>query len=731
MKALSRSFRLRFTLLIVAVVVISLLAAMVYVSMQVAQLLSDDAREELAFRAASLADSVSGWDRSTVLALHNLSANPDIESMDPARQKPILTQMAGIYQQMYLISTTDLEGMNIARSDSADLTDYSDRPWFKGAATGNNITRQTLIGRTSGEPAVCYSTPIRNDMAQIQGVAMACSDLDVLPEQVGAVKLGQTGVAFVVDDRGQVIAHPDATYATELKDLSTYPPVAALFSGVENLPFEPFEDENDIRWLANGKLLDNGYAVVVQQQESEVLTGVRQFWQWAIVAMAIVAVAVGVLTWLVTRRLLRPISNLTEAATAFANGDLSQLVTMKREDEFGILARAFNTMATQIRTMISELGSRIAARTERLEIVANLSEKLSAILDLDELLNEVVNQIQERFGYYHAHIYLLDESTGKLVVAAGTGEAGAEMKASGHNIPMNAPASLVARAARSGKIVTVDNVREAPDWLPNRLLPDTYSEMAVPIVLTGTVVGVLDVQQNKIAGLDEGDAGLLRSLANQVAVAIRNARLFAETEAALAEAREVQERYVKQSWQVAEKTSGNRYVYINPGVEPLDETKLQTLERTKERALTENSPAVVVQEDDKRGEKSLTVPINLRDKTIGALQLHGKGNRHWTEDDMALIEAITDQLSQTAETLRLFEEAQDRAGREQTIREITDKLRAAPNLDALLETAARELGLRLGARHTVLEMGIETATNGTDKHEEAVDTDQVETDQQE
>ena len=210
-------------------------------------------------------------------------------------------------------------------------------------------------------------------------------------------------------------------------------------------------------------------------------------------------------------------------------------------------------------------------------------------------------------------------------------------------------------------------------------------------------------------------------------MAIRNARLFTETGAALAEAREAQERYVKQSWQVA----GNRYVYINPGVEPLDETKLQTLESTKERALTENSPVVDVKEDDKLGEKSLTVPINLRDKPIGALQLHGKGNRHWTEDDMALIEAITVQLSQTAENLRLFEEAQDRAGREQTIREITDKLRAAHNLDALLETAARELGLRLGARHTVLEIGIESDTNGLDRQDEPVGTGQVETGQQE
>ncbi len=720
MKAISRSFRLRFTLLIVAVVVISLLAAMLYVSTQVAQLIRDNATEELAFRATSLADSVSDWDKSTVLALRNLSANPGIESMDAARQKPILTQMANVYRQMYLISTTDLEGVNVARSDSANLTDYSDRPWFKGAASGNEITRQTLIGRTSGEPAVCYSTPIRNDQAKIQGVAMACTDLDVLPDQVGAAKLGQTGMAFLVDDLGQVIAHPDSAYAVELKDFSSYPPIAALFNGqTESLSFT---DEQGIVWSSHGKLLDNGYAVVVQQEESEVLAGVRQFWQWAIVSMVIVVVVVGVLTWLVTNRLLRPISNLTEAATAFANGDLSRSVEMNRKDEFGVLAEAFNTMAAQLRDIIGDLEVRIAARTERLEIVANLSERLSAILDLDELLEEVVSQIQARFGYYHAHIYLLNESTGKLIVAAGTGKAGFEMKASGHNIAINAPTSLVARAARSGKAVRVDNVREAPDWLPNRLLPDTYSEMAVPIALGGAVVGVLDVQQNEIAGLDEGDASLLRSLANQVAVAIRNARLFADVDAALAEAREVQERYMGQSW----RTVGvaGRYVYTSPSVEPLDETRLQAMAKAKEQALLQNGPAVFSKDDEK--ERSLSIPINLRDRTIGALQLHTARDRKWTEDDVALVQAITDQLSQTAENLRLFEEAQESAGREQTIREITDKLKTASNLDALLETAARELGLRLGARHTVLEMGIEADTNGSDRHGGPVETGQQE-----
>ncbi|MCP4360387.1 MAG: GAF domain-containing protein, partial [Chloroflexi bacterium] len=193
-------------------------------------------------------------------------------------------------------------------------------------------------------------------------------------------------------------------------------------------------------------------------------------------------------------------------------------------DEIGDLAHSFNDMAAHLRETLSSLEQ----RTQHLETVATLSKQLSAILNMEELLAEMVDQVEKNFDYYHTHICLLDDKREKLVVVAGTGVAGREMKSKEYNILLNAPTSLVARAARTGQVVQVDNVRERENWLPNPLLPAAYSEMAVPITLgeEGQVVGVLDVQEDKIGGLDEGDANMLRSLANQVAVAINNARLF-------------------------------------------------------------------------------------------------------------------------------------------------------------------------------------------------------------
>jgi GAF domain-containing protein/HAMP domain-containing protein len=435
--------------------------------------------------------------------------------------------------------------------------------------------------------------------------------------------------------------------------------------------------------------------------------------------------------------IVRPVTALASGAEQIAAGQLEvEMHEVTSRDEIGMLAAAFNKMTAQLRETLAGLED----RTQSLEVVSSISDRLVTILNLEELLVEVVNQLKDRFGYYHVHIYLLDDKKEKLIVAEGTGTAGAEMKEKGHSIRLDAPTSLVARAARIREVVKVDNVRETADWLPNPLLPNTYSEMALPIILEGEVVGVLDVQQDKIAGLDESDVNLLHSLANQVAIAIRNARQFAKVETALTEAHEAQRRYVEQAWEQVQMTQQAAYQYQRPGVLPLSEAVTTQVEH---QVLAQNQLTVVeVKDKDDQGrgtngeagdedldshtpesipgfqtsesqsQTALVAPIRLQNQTIGVIQLYDTERpHHWTERELALVEAVTEQIAQMAENLRLFEETRERAGREATIREITDKLRAAPTLDMLLETAARELGQRLGVRHTVLEMGVEADDN--------------------
>jgi signal transduction histidine kinase/HAMP domain-containing protein len=174
-----------------------------------------------------------------------------------------------------------------------------------------------------------------------------------------------------------------------------------------------------------------------------------------------------------------------------------------------------------------------------LETVATVSSTASTVLDPDKLLQSVVDLTKERFGLYHAHIYLANQSWSTLLLAAGAGEVGRKLVANEHTIPMDAERSLVARAARESKAVIVNDVRSEADFLPNPLLPETRAEMAVPMIVGENVLGVFDVQSNKTSGFTKEDADIYTTLAAQVAVALQNARLYVEQAATVTQLREL------------------------------------------------------------------------------------------------------------------------------------------------------------------------------------------------
>ena len=181
----------------------------------------------------------------------------------------------------------------------------------------------------------------------------------------------------------------------------------------------------------------------------------------------------------------------------------------------------------------------IAKRATELATVAEVSTTASTVLDPDQLLQSVVDLTKERFGLYHVHIYLANETWDTLLLASGAGEVGRKLVAEQHAIPLSLENSLVARAGRERQAIIINDVNREPGFLPNPLLPETCAEMAVPMTVGNKLLGVFDVQSDNTAGFTDEDANIYITLASQVAVALQNARLYVEQAATVTQLREL------------------------------------------------------------------------------------------------------------------------------------------------------------------------------------------------
>jgi PAS domain S-box-containing protein len=354
-------------------------------------------------------------------------------------------------------------------------------------------------------------------------------------------------------------------------------------------------------------------------------------------------------------------------------------------------------------------------RALQLQTAAEVSRAASSILDPDALIQQVVDLVRERFDLYYAGLFLVEDAPGApdkwAVLRAGTGEAGQRMLEQGHRLKVGGE-SMIGWCVANAQARIVQHLGEDAVRFANPLLPNTRSEMALPLIARGQVIGAMTIHSEEEEAFSEEDISVLQTMAGQVANAIANARLFEQAQNALQEMEATHRRYLRQAWAEYLETVGvGTYETGRPGTTPLGDTVLPEIQRAVQRHGAAVWTGHVGEEEDA---SALVAPIALRGEIIGALGIHDEaGTRQWTDEEIALVEAVTERMAITAESLRLLDETQRRAARERLTGEVTARVREALDVDAVLKTAAQEMRQALGlSKLTVRLAGRPSAPGG-------------------
>jgi GAF domain-containing protein len=385
------------------------------------------------------------------------------------------------------------------------------------------------------------------------------------------------------------------------------------------------------------------------------------------------------------------VSGLILAATRHRN-----LLERDRRAELLESNRELQAIRASLEQHVTERTGSLERRARYLEATAMVAHDATSVLDVQTLLSRIATLVSERFGFYHTGIFLLDPSGEWAVLRAASSAGGERMLARGHRLKVG-EVGIVGHATGQGKPRIALDVGADAVHFDNPDLPETRSEAALPLRARGEIIGALDVQSTEPGAFSDEDVAVLQTLADQIAMAISNARLFQQTQDSLEVERQVYGELSREAWNKLLRAQPDLGFLRNQrGLSPASDLwrpQMETALRTGETTLEKDAA-------------TLALPIKVRGQVIGVIDAHRPDDAgEWTAEGIALAETLADQLGVALDGARSYHETQRHAAREQLIGEVTAHIRAATSVEDAVQRAVQEMGRALGATELVARIG--------------------------
>jgi GAF domain-containing protein/HAMP domain-containing protein len=666
--------------------------------------------------AQDAAGKVSGDIQEKFNALETAVKLADPVTASQEQRTQVLDSLLGLqaaFRQISVLNAQDQELAHASRLSMAASGDLADK--LKGDALaqirkGQRYISPIYIDPLTSEPLVIMAVPATDVFGDFQGTLVAEVNLKFMWDLVDQLKIGTTGYAYVVDRQGNLIAFSDTARVLKGENVGE---LQAVSEFIRNPVSSPTTEMSTYPGIKGDPVVGTyvpletpDWAVVTELPWLEAYRGVIQVAVVSLLIIMAMTAFAGMLGGYAARRLAVPLVDLTETATRISCGEMDLQATASGPAEVASLAEAFNSMTTQLRQILEDLEKRVAERTldlERqsayLQASAEVGRAATSILEIDRLIGQVVELIRERFGLYYVGLFLVDSAGEWAVLRAGTGAAGQAMLARGHRLKIGG-GSMIGWSVANAQARVALEVGEDAVRLATAELPETRSEAALPLRSRGRVLGAVTVQSSWPGAFDETVIAVLQNMADQVAVALDNARLFAESQTAVETARRAYGEISRRDWGELLGTRAHwGYRYANQSVAPAEKTwRPEMLEAIQTGEMLESDT----------GEPTLAMPLKVRDHVVGALRFSkGEDGGHWTADEIVLIETLTEQLGVALESARLYQDTQRRAARERLVNEITARIRSSMTLEAVLNSAVREISHLVEANYAAIDLELD------------------------